>query len=115
LDLFVPSTLPALGEDMSDHDSASIQDHIRVYLTVFGALAVLTVATVLASYLDISTSEAIFLALCIASVKGSLVAGYFMHLISEKATITWILMLTAIFFFTLMFLPLISAIDQVNI
>ena len=115
MDLFVPSTLPAIGEDMSDHDSASIQDHIRVYLTVFGTLAVLTVVTVLASYLDISTSEAIFLALCIASVKGSLVAGYFMHLISEKATITWILMLTAIFFFILMFLPLISAIDQVDI
>ena len=100
---------------MGEHDTASIQDHIRVYLTVFGALAVLTVTTVLASYLDISTSEAIFFALVIASVKGSLVAGYFMHLISEKATITWVLMLTAIFFFVLMFLPLMSAIDQVNI
>jgi len=100
---------------MSDHDTVSIQEHIRVYLTVFGALAVLTVATVLASYLDISTSEAIFLALVIASVKGSLVAGYFMHLISEKATITWILMMTALFFFVLMFLPLMSITDQVNI
>lgn len=100
---------------MSDHDTVSIQEHIRVYLTVFGALAVLTVATVLASKLDISTSEAIFLALVIASVKGSLVAGYFMHLISEKATITWILMMTALFFFVLMFLPLMSITDQVNI
>ena len=36
---------------------------------VFGALAVLTVVTVLASYLEISTSEGIFLALIIASVK----------------------------------------------
>ena len=100
---------------MSDRDTVSIQEHIRVYLTVFGALAVLTVTTVLASYLDISTSEAIFLALVIASVKGSLVAGYFMHLISEKATITWILMMTALFFFVLMFLPLMSITDQVNI
>ena len=100
---------------MSDHDTGSIQEHIRVYLTVFGALAVLTVTTVLASYLDISTSEAIFLALVIASVKGSLVAGYFMHLISEKATITWILMMTALFFFVLMFLPLMYITDQVNI
>ena len=100
---------------MSDHDSASIQDHIRVYLTVFGSLAVLTVVTVLASHLDISTSEAIFLALCIASVKGSLVAGYFMHLISERSTIIWTLMLTAIFFFVLMFIPLMSITDQVNI
>ena len=38
----------------SDHDISSIQDHIRVYLMVFGALAVLTIVTVLASYLEIS-------------------------------------------------------------
>ena len=70
---------------MSDnHDTASMQDHIRVYLMVFGALGVLTIITVLASYLNLSTSEGIFLALIIASIKASLVLGYFMHLISEK-------------------------------
>tara|TARA_B100000586_G_scaffold256419_1_gene219264 strand:- start:420 stop:725 length:306 start_codon:yes stop_codon:yes gene_type:complete len=99
----------------TDHSTESIQDHIRVYLTVFGALAILTVVTVLASYLNVSTSEGIFLALIIASVKASLVAGYFMHLISEKNTIIWILLLTGIFLFVVMFLPLISATDQVNI
>ncbi|SVE22033.1 uncharacterized protein METZ01_LOCUS474887 [marine metagenome] len=99
----------------TDHSTESIQDHIRVYLTVFGALAILTVVTVLASYLNVSTSEGIFLALIIASVKASLVAGYFMHLISEKNTIIWILLLTGIFLFVVIFLPLISATDQVNI
>jgi cytochrome c oxidase subunit 4 len=99
----------------TDHSTESIQDHIRVYLTVFGALAILTVVTVLASYLNVSTSEGIFLALIIASVKASLVAGYFMHLISEKNTIIWILLLTSIFLFVVIFLPLISATDQVNI
>jgi|TARA_B100000959_G_scaffold68978_1_gene73063 cytochrome c oxidase subunit 4 len=99
----------------TDHSTESIQDHIRVYLIVFGALAILTVVTVLASYLNVSTSEGIFLALIIASVKASLVAGYFMHLISEKNTIIWILLLTGIFLFVVMFLPLISATDQVNI
>ena len=82
----------------SDHDIIDIQRHIKVYMTIFAALAVLTIITVAASYLDLSTGEAILLALTIASVKGSLVAGYFMHLISEKALITWILMLTAGFF-----------------
>ena len=77
---------------MSDnHDTASMQDHIRVYLMVFGALGVLTVVTVLASYLSLSTSEGIFLALIIASVKASLVLGYFMHLITERKMIIWIL------------------------
>ena len=51
---------------MSGHDTESIQEHIKVYFTVFGALAVLTILTVGASYLDVSTTEAIFLALKIA-------------------------------------------------
>ena len=99
----------------SDHDIIDIQRHIKVYMTIFAALAVLTIITVAASYLDLSTGEAILLALTIASVKGSLVAGYFMHLISEKALITWILMLTAGFFFVLMFIPMASLIDQAQL
>jgi len=99
----------------SGHDTIDIQSHIKVYMTVFAALAVLTIVTVAASYLDLSTGEAILLALTIASVKGSLVAGYFMHLISEKALITWILMLTAGFFFVLMFIPMVSFIDQAQV
>ena len=99
----------------SDHDIIDIQRHIKVYMTIFAALAVLTIITVAASYMDLSTGEAILLALTIASVKGSLVAGYFMHLISEKALITWILMLTAGFFFVLMFIPMASFIDQAQL
>ena len=99
----------------SEHSTESIQEHIRVYLMVFGALGILTVVTVLASYLEISTSEGIFLALIIASVKASLVAGYFMHLITEKNTIIWILILTVVFFFVMLFLPLVSYTDQVQI
>ena len=99
----------------SGHDTIDIQSLSKVYMTVFAALAVLTIVTVAASYLDISTGEAILLALTIASIKGSLVAGYFMHLISEKALITWILMLTAGFFFVLMFIPMASFIDQAQL
>ena len=97
---------------MSDHDHGHIEEHIRASLTVFGALAVLTVLTVAASYLDVSNTEAIFLALAIATVKASLVAGYFMHLITEKQTIIYILCLTFLFFLVCMFLPLITIIDN---
>jgi len=100
---------------MSDHDNEHIQEHIKVYLTVFGALGVLTVLTVAASYLNISTTEAIFLALAIATVKASLVAGYFMHLITEKQTIVWILTLTFIFFLVCMFIPMITYIDHTSL
>lgn len=100
---------------MSGNDQAHIQEHIKVYLTVFGALAVLTILTVSTSFLDVSTTEAIFLALTIATIKASLVAGYFMHLITEKQTIIWILILTFSFFLVLMFFPLITATDQTKI
>ena len=100
---------------MSSGHDADIQSHIKVYMMVFASLAVLTVVTVAASYLELSSGEAIFLALVIASVKGSLVACFFMHLISENAFITWILMLTAGFFFILMFVPMAALIDQAKI
>ena len=101
---------------MSDHNNInSIKEHIRVYLTVFGALGLLTVVTVGVSYLDVTTIEAVFLALVIASIKASLVAGYFMHLISEKQTIIWILILTFSFFLVLMFVPVITATDHTRI
>jgi len=100
---------------MSSGHDADIQSHIKIYMIVFASLAVLTIVTVAASYLNLTSGESIFLALVIASVKGSLVACFFMHLISEKAFITWILMLTAGFFFVLMFLPMASFIDQAQI
>ena len=100
---------------MSGNDQAHIEEHIKVYFTVFGALAVLTILTVSASFLDVSTTEAIFLALTIATIKASLVAGYFMHLITEKQTIIWILILTFSFFLVLMFFPLITSTDQTKI
>ena len=99
----------------SDNSKEAIQEHIRVYITVFGALAVLTVITVLASFLKLSSSEAIFLALIIASVKASLVAGYFMHLISERSVIIYMLIMTVFFFFVMIFLPLISYTDSAGV
>ena len=100
---------------MSSNEREHIQEHIRVYLSVFGALAILTVVTVAVSYLEVTTVEGIMLALVIASVKASLVAGYFMHLISEKQTIIWILILTFVFFLVLMFVPLLTVTDNTGL
>jgi caa(3)-type oxidase subunit IV len=44
-------------------------------------------------------------ALLVATVKGGLVACYFMHLISEKKLILAVLALTAAFFVVLLALP----------
>ena len=87
-----------------DHDPAHHNDpehvrkEIRRYLLVFGALAVLTIITVAISQLHLPTHEAIILALVVATIKGSLVAAFFMHLLSERKLIYAVLALTVFFF-----------------
>lgn len=93
---------------MSAHSKEEIQKHVRTYIAVFAALAALTIVTVAISYLNLPPPKAIAVALTVATIKGSLVAAYFMHLISEKQIIFWILGLTAVFFFCLLFFPVIS-------
>ena len=91
-----------------------IKKHVRVYVTVFVALLALTIVTVTISYLNLSVVPAIIVALIIASIKGSLVASYFMHLISEKKLIFAALILTVVFFLALIFLPILSMSDRVH-
>lgn len=90
---------------MSGESAADIQKHVRTYLVVFAALAALTVVTVVISYIHLPTSQAIALALMVATVKASLVALYFMHLISEKKVIYVMLILAAMFFVLVLCLP----------
>ena len=96
---------------MSGHDPAEVDRHVRVYIVVFASLMALTLITVAVSYLHLPLPMAIAAALLIASVKGSLVACYFMHLISEKKTIYATLATTAFFFVALMGLTLWSMHD----
>jgi cytochrome c oxidase subunit IV len=91
----------------SDH-AVDIDKHVRVYITVFVALMALTLVTVAVSYLDLSTPMAVAVALFIATIKGSLVACYFMHLISEKKLIYAVLAITAFKFVALMILPVFT-------
>lgn len=95
---------------MSTHDHAhDFRKHVRRYLIVFYALIVGTILTVVASQFHInSVALTIAIALFIACVKGFLVAGYFMHLISEKKMIYGILLATVFFFAGLMYLTVWS-------
>ena len=90
---------------MTESDVAQVKQHVRVYLMVFAALAVLTIVTVAISYLHLPTAYAIGIAMVVATVKASLVALYFMHLISEEKVILWLLLLCAAFIVVLMLLP----------
>lgn len=89
-----------------------VQKHVRVYMMVFGALAVLTIVTVAVAYLDLSIIPALIVALTIATVKASLVAAYFMHLISEKKLIFSFLVLTFVFLLAMFILFISSYHDQ---
>lgn len=91
----------------SDH-AADIDRHVRVYITVFVALLVLTMVTVAIARLHLPVAMAVALALLVATIKGTLVACYFMHLVSEKKLIYAILALTAAFFAALLVLPAVT-------
>jgi cytochrome c oxidase subunit IV len=94
---------------MSNHNGHDVQHEVRRYVLVFLALLVGTVVTVGAYYLHLSSiALTVAVALFIASVKAFLVAGYFMHLISEKKMIYGILVATVFFFAGLMYLTIWS-------
>ena len=102
---------------MSGHaydDPQSVKKEIRTYLMVFLVLAVLTVVTVGISYLHLAIHFAIILALIVATFKASLVAGFFMHLISERQLIYSILIFVVIFFVGLLLLPLANHSDYIT-
>ncbi len=86
--------------------------HVRRYLYVFYALIFGTLITVGASYIPFGNHAInIGVALFIACGKASLVASYFMHLISERKMIYGIMGFTAFFFIGLMFLIVFSSAD----
>lgn len=94
---------------MSGDSAEDIKKHVRVYITVFVALLALTFITVGISYLHLPTHWAILFALLVATTKGTLVACYFMHLISERKLIYMILLLCAFFFAVLMWAPVATS------
>jgi cytochrome c oxidase subunit 4 len=101
---------------MSDHSShEDIAKHVKVYITVFVALLVGTIVTVALNYLHFDNiALTISIALFVAIIKASLVACYFMHLISEKKLIYLILAFTVFFFAGLMGLTVYAYHDFPN-
>jgi cytochrome c oxidase subunit 4 len=97
---------------MSDTHHDDVQSHVKTYIRVFAALAVGTIVTVLASNLHMGIILGIIVALIIATVKGSLVAAFFMHLSAERKVIYWVLALTATFVMVMVGLIMFSYEDQ---
>jgi cytochrome c oxidase subunit IV len=86
--------------------------HVRRYLYIFYALLFGTLVTVAASYIPFGNHAFnIAVALCIACGKAFLVAGFFMHLVSERKMIYGLLGFTVFFFLGLIFLTLSAYAD----
>jgi caa(3)-type oxidase subunit IV len=98
-----------------DHSPDAVKKHIPVYLTVGAILFVGTIITVAARYLELSNVVlTVVIAVLIASVKSSFVAGVFMHLKGEKKIIWYTLFLTGVFFLVLMVLPVWTTEESVG-
>lgn len=97
-----------------DDAHADVDRHVKAALMVFASLLLLTGFTVGAYFLHLPTRLAITLALLIATAKGTLVACWFMHLVSEKKLVYWVLGLTAVLFLPLLLFPTFTALDAVR-
>ena len=95
-------------------DPAEVKKTVRTYLQVGAALMVFTVITVAANQVHFGVPVAITVALIIAALKGSMVAGVFMHLTHEKQWIYGALLLTVLFFIVLMFVPIATISDGIG-
>ena len=96
----------SVDDHAGDHHAVDIDKYVRVYITVFVTLMALTIVTVAVSRYHLPVPIAVAVALLVATIKGSLVACYFMHLISEKKLILAVLLLTVAFFVALLVLPI---------
>jgi cytochrome c oxidase subunit 4 len=100
---------------MADHAAHDIDRQVRIYVLVFVSLMVLTMVTVAVSRLHLPVAGAVAVALVVATVKGSLVAGYFMHLVSERKLIYWVLWITVLFFLFVLLLPLWAHFEPIRV
>jgi len=99
-----PEAPPPPEPVVEDEDHGHQPTPLNVYLGVYGALLVLTVVTVGVSELGLIQREAVFWAVVVATMKGTLVVAWFMHMKGGPAMNRLILGTTLFFmliFFTL--------------
>jgi caa(3)-type oxidase subunit IV len=86
------------------HDAATHDDSKGQYFWVWGALLVLTGVEVVLAYRQVFQPVAMLEALLVLSViKSALIIGYFMHLKFETALMRWMLMISVVGLFVIMY------------
>lgn len=77
--------------------SHDIQKEVRRYLMLFPVLLVLTFISVGISSLHLGTTITVILILTICVIQGTIATLFFMHLISEKQVVYFLLTMTVFF------------------
>ena len=89
---------------MHQVDQGSEFTHVipsKIYVGIWATLMILTATTVLASFIELGFFN-IVLALVIATIKGTLVVLFFMHL-RYSTKLTMVVVVTSIFFMGILF------------
>ena len=73
---------------------------LKVYITIFLALMVMTALTIVAAYVNLGAMNTV-VALAIASFKATLVVLYFMHVISASR-LTKLIVVTGLYFLAIL-------------
>src|SRR5258708_16245487 len=86
------------------HDATTHDDRKGQYFWVWGALLVLTAVEVWLGYRQIFAAVRMLEVLLILSViKSALIIGYFMHLKFEKPLMRWLLTVSVVTFFIILY------------
>ena len=93
---------------MDTPSTQNLKQEIKNHLLIYIALLLLTAVNFTISRFHLFGEQTVVGVIAIAIVQGALVAGCFMHLISEKKLIHFVLILTFIFFLGLLFLQVLE-------
>ena len=97
---------------MSANHAVAVQKEVRLYIAVFFAVAILTLANVAASSMTTHVAPGVTVALMLAAVNAVLVVRYFMHVPAESKIIHKVLGITAFFFVLLMVITMLAMADE---
>jgi len=97
------------------HDVAKHDDSKGQYFWVWGALLLLTAIEVVLAYKQVFGAVRMLEVLLILSViKSALIIGYFMHLKFERALMRWMLMVSVVACFVIMYFFFFPDADRVR-
>jgi caa(3)-type oxidase subunit IV len=86
------------------HDVTAHEDHKITYFWVWGGLLVLTAAEVVLAYRQVFQPVVMLEVLLVLSViKSAMIIGYFMHLKFENAIMRWMITLSVVACFFIMY------------